>query len=158
MSRPFSPPCVSEPDRRGLLATGAGLAALLLVRPARAEPQDMARAIDAFTGGAVPRPGKVLLDIAPLVENGNAVGVEVKVDHPMTADNHVTQIALFTEKNPQPEVAVFHLTPRSGRAHVVTRMRLATSQHVTALARLSDGSFWSDAREVIVTIAACTED
>lgn len=158
MSSPFSPPSGSEPDRRFVLALGAGMAASIMVRPVRAEPEDMTRAILAFTGGAAPTPGKVALDIAPLVENGNAVGVEVRVDHPMRADDHVTEIALFTEKNPQADVAVFHLSPRAGRAHVVTRMRLATSQHVTALARLSDGSFWTDTREVIVTIAACTED
>ena len=93
-----------------------------------------------------------------MVENGNAVSIEVAVDHPMLPGNFVTDIAIFNEKNPLPGVAVFHLTPRAGRAHVITRMRLATSQHVTAVARLSDGSFWSDAREVIVTIAACTEE
>lgn len=158
MSSPFSPPSGIEPDRRFVLALGCGLAAGVLVRPARAEPEAMTRAVLAFTGGNVPKPGKVALDIAPLVENGNAVGVEVRVDHPMRVDDHVTQIALFTEKNPQADVAVFHLSPRAGRAHVVTRMRLATSQHVTALARLSDGSHWADTREVIVTIAACTEE
>lgn len=152
------PPCGTEPDRRRLLHAGAGLVALVLVRPARAEPEAMARAIAAFTGGVTPVAGKVTLDIAPLVENGNAVGVEVRVDQPMTGANPVTDIALFTEKNPQPEVAVFHLSPRAGRAHVTTRMRLATSQHVTALARLADGSCWLETREVIVTIAACTEE
>jgi sulfur-oxidizing protein SoxY len=118
----------------------------------------MEQAIRAFTGGTEPRPGKVAIEIAPLVENGNAVAVEITVDHPMQPNNFVTDIALFNEKNPQADVAVFHLTPRSGRAHVITRMRLATSQHVTAIARLSDGSYWSDKREVIVTIAACTEE
>lgn len=157
MLPPFSPRSGSNPDRRQLL--GAGLAATaLLVRPALAEPDAMTRAINTFTGGVAPTPGKVLLDIAPLVENGNAVGVEVKVDHPMMPEAYVSTIALFNEKNPQPEVVVFHLTPRSGRAHVVTRIRLATSQHITAVAQLSDGTFWSDSREVIVTIAACTEE
>ncbi|HRK25211.1 MAG TPA: SoxY-related AACIE arm protein [Beijerinckiaceae bacterium] len=133
-----------------LLTSGLG--------PARAASGEMEAAILAFTGGVVPQPGKVTLDIAPLVENGNSVAVSVGVDHPMRHDAHVTTIALFTEKNPQPNVATFHLSPRSGRAFVATRMRLATSQHVAAVARLSDGSLWSDIREVIVTIAACTEE
>jgi sulfur-oxidizing protein SoxY len=36
-------------------------------------------------------------------------------------------------------------------------MRLATSQKVVALAELSDGTFWSDSVEVVVTLAACVE-
>lgn len=142
-------------SRRAVIA-GATLA--LTLRPALAEPEEMTAAIRAFTGGATPTSAKVALDIAPLVENGNSVSVAVTVDHPMTAESYVTAIALFNEKNPQPNVATFHLTPRSGRAWVATRMRLATTQHVTAVARLSDGSFWSDTKEVIVTIAACTEE
>jgi sulfur-oxidizing protein SoxY len=141
-----------------LLTAGAGFGIILAIRPARAEPEDMERAIRAFTGGLEPKSGKVAIEIAPLVENGNAVAIEVSVDHPMQPGNFVTEIAIFNEKNPQADVAVFHLTPRAGRAHVVTRMRLATTQHVTAIARLSDGSCWSDKREVIVTIAACTEE
>lgn len=157
MSRPFSKRCAIELDRRTAIGAGAALVAGIAVWPAHATTE-LETAIRRFTGGAVVKAGKVTLDIAPLVENGNAVGVEVMVDHPMTPDNYVASIALFTEKNPAPDVAVFHLTPRSGRAHVVTRMRLATSQHVTAVAQLSDGSVWQDTREVIVTIAACTEE
>ena len=141
--------------RRAAIAGGT---LMVLARPAAAEPEDMARAISLFTGGVAPKPGKVTLDIAPLVENGNSVSVGISVDSPMTQEAHVAAIALFNEKNPQPNVATFHLGPHSGRAWVATRMRLATSQHITAVARLSDGSFWSDRKEVIVTIAACTEE
>jgi len=136
----------------------AGVAAMVLVRPAQSETADMEAAIRAFAGGAEVRTGKVTLDVAPLVENGNSVSVAVSVDHPMTPEAHVTDIAIFNEKNPQPNVATFHLTPRSGRAWVATRMRMATTQHLAAVARLSDDSFWADRREVIVTIAACTEE
>lgn len=144
-----------EPTRRIVLA---GIAGTVLVRPATAEPEDMAAAIRTFTGGDAPRPGKVSIDVAPLVENGNSVAVAVSVDHPITPETHVAAIALFNEKNPQPNVATFHLGPRSGRAWVASRIRLATSQHIAAVARLSDGSCWIDTKEVIVTIAACTEE
>lgn len=162
MSRPFLPRSGIEQrpnafDRRAVLGAGMGLVTALVVAPAQASTE-LAAAIRGFTGGVEPKTGKVMLDIAPLVENGNAVGVEVKVDHPMTPQNFVREIAIFTEKNPSPDVAVFHLSPRMGRAHVVTRMRLATTQNVAAVARLSDGSTWQDIREVIVTIAACTEE
>lgn len=115
-------------------------------------------AIRSFTGGAVPREGRVKFDISPLVENGNAVPVSVTVESPMTAADHVRRIALFNEKNPQADIAVFHLTLRSGRAHVATRIRLATSQVVVALAETSDGNFWISRANVIVTLAACIED
>jgi sulfur-oxidizing protein SoxY len=110
-----------------------------------------------FAGGATPRDGRVTLDIASLIDNGNVVPVTVQVQSPMTAADHVQRIALFTEQNPQPEVAVFHLGPRNGRAHVGTRMRLANSQTVTALALLNDGSVWRARVDVIVTLAACIE-
>jgi sulfur-oxidizing protein SoxY len=126
-------------------------------RPAAARPS-LEEAVRAFTGGAAPRPGRVTLDIPPLVENGNAVGVTVAVESPMTEAEHVRRIALINQKNPQADVAVFHLGPRAGRARVSTRIRLATSQTVVALAELSDGSFWSAEAEVFVTLAACIED
>lgn len=115
-------------------------------------------AIRSFARGADVREGRVKFDISPLVENGNAVPVSVQVDSPMTAGDHVRRIALFNEKNPQADVAVFHLGPRAGRAHVATRIRLATSQVVVALAEMSDGSIWISKANVIVTLAACIED
>ena len=115
-------------------------------------------AIRDFSGGLPVQAGRVALSVPPLVENGNAVGVTVTVESPMTASDHVRRIALFNEKNPQPDIAVFHLGPRAGRARVATRIRLATSQTMVAVAELSDGSFWSAKANVIVTLAACIED
>lgn len=140
--------------RRDLLAAGAGMAMLALVRPASATPAEMAAAINAFTGGARPQAGKVKFDIAQLIDNGNAVPVTVSVDG---AVENVRAIAIFTERNPQTEVAVFTLSPRSGKAEVSTRIRLATSQRLMAVARMSDGSYWSHGVDVIVALAACIE-
>ncbi len=138
-------------------AAGALLA--LALRPAAglATPEDQAAAIRAFTGGVVPREGRVELDIPPLVENGNVVPLKVTVASPMTTADHVTAIALFNEKNPQPQVVTARFGPRAGRAELATHMRLATSQFITAVAAMSDGSFWSTRQEVIVTLAACIE-
>ena len=97
-------------------------------------------------------------DITPLVENGNSVPVEVTVDSPMTTAQHVTGIAIFNEKNPQNDVAVFELTPLCGRARVATRIRLATSQQLIAVAKMNDGSCWTHTVEVIVTTASCVEE
>lgn len=118
----------------------------------------LAAAIRSFTGGAPAKEGRLKFEVAPLVENGNAVPVRIEVDSPMTAENHVRRIAMITEKNPQPDVAVFHLGPRAGKAQVATRIRLATSQTVVALAEMSDGSFAISQANVVVTIAACIED
>ena len=97
------------------------------------------------------------LDIPPLVENGNSVPVTVTVESPMTTADFVKSIALFNERNPQPNVAHFHLAPRAGRATVSTRIRLGDSQNIVAIAQMSDGSFWSDSAELIVTLPACVE-
>ncbi|MYM70373.1 SoxY-related AACIE arm protein [Pseudoduganella sp. FT55W] len=137
--------------RRDLLAAGAMLA---LVRPASATPVEMAAAINHFTGGAKPQTGKVKFDIAQLIDNGNAVPVTVSVD---SAVENVRAIAIFTERNPQTDVAVFTLSPRSGKAEVSTRIRLATSQRLMAVARMADGSYWSHSVDVIVALAACIE-
>ena len=145
-------------SRREALAVGAGAAAILLARPAAAAADPMEAAIQAFAGEVQVKPGKVKLDLPPLVENGNSVPVTVSVEHPVTASDFVKSIAIFNEKNPQPNVATFQLGPRAGRASVQTRMRLATSQKVMAVAELSDGTFWSDSADVIVTLAACVED
>lgn len=134
-----------------------GIASVVLLRPAGATPAAMEAALREFTGEAAMRPGRVKLDLPPLVDNGNLVAASVAVDSPMTAGEHVKRIGLFNEKNPQPHVATFHLGPRAGRATVATRMRLADSQCVVAVAELSDGTFWSDSADVIVTLAACLE-
>ncbi|CAN5748835.1 SoxY-related AACIE arm protein [soil metagenome] len=143
--------------RRHALAIGAGLGAWVLVRPAEAATDDLAAAIGAFAGGANVNAGKVRLDVAPLVENGNTVPITVSVESPMTAADHVKAIAIFNERNPQRDVASFALGPRSGHALVSTRIRLATSQKLVAVALMSDGSAWSHTVDVIVTLAACVE-
>ena len=97
------------------------------------------------------------IDLPELVENGNAVPVTIEAASPMTATDHVRVLALFTERNPSPEVAVFRLGPRAGLARVTTRIRLATSGRVVALAQMSDGSWWQREVDVLVTLAACVE-
>lgn len=145
---------VTDHRRRKLLAAGA---AVIVAGPVLATPAEMAAAISAFTGGAAPKVGKVTLEVAMLVDNGNAVPITVRVDSPMTPTDYVAAIALFNERNPQTDVAKFSLGARSGRAEVSTRIRMATSQKLVAVARTSDGSFWSGSADVIVTLAACIE-
>ena len=140
-----------------MLVLGAGIAAVMASRPANAQLDLLDAAVSGYAGGAPVKAGKVRLEIAKLVDNGNAVPVTVSVDSPMTAADHVQGIAIFNARNPQREVAKFMLGPRAGKAVVATRIRLATSQKLTAVARLSDGSFWSDSVDVVVVLAACIE-
>jgi sulfur-oxidizing protein SoxY len=143
-----------DSTRRKLLAAST---LLVVLRPTAATPADLAIALRSYTGGATLNKGRVKFDIAELVDNGNAVPVTVSVDSPMSATDYVTGIAIFNEKNPLPDVVRFTLGPRAGKAQVSTRIRLATSQTLTAVARMSDGSFWSASAEVVVTLAACIE-
>jgi sulfur-oxidizing protein SoxY len=144
----------------GLAGSAAALGAVPLVtlRPATATPLSMTSAIRAVVGEATVRTGKVKLDVPPLVENGNTVPMTVTVTNPMTAADHVVSIHVFNEKNPQPNMGNFYLGPHAGRAQISTRIRLADSQKIVAIAKLSDGSFWSATTEVIVTLAACTDE
>jgi sulfur-oxidizing protein SoxY len=149
----------SPVTRRAVLtgAAGAAAGATLLVRRAAATPETMRAAIHRIIGEQPVRKGKVALDIPPLVENGNTIAMSVAVDSLMTATDYVKAIHVFNEKNPQPDIISVHLGPRAGKAAFSTRIRLADTQNVTAIAELSDGSLWSDTVEVIVTIAACLE-
>jgi sulfur-oxidizing protein SoxY len=143
------------------LAGGAaviGAVPIVTVRPAEATPAMLASAIRNVVGTANVQTGKVKIDVPPLVENGNTVPLTVTVTSPMTETDYVKSIHVFNEKNPQPNVGNFYLGPRSGRAQISTRIRLADTQKIVAIARLSDGSFWSVSADVVVTLAACTEE
>lgn len=149
--------------RRGLAAVGFGLlVAHPLVALAQLDnaPTLQARIL-AWAGG---RPlvvddqqQRVLLDIPALVENGNAVPITVRVNSPMQGGDRVDEILLLNEHNPQRELALVRFGPLSPRAELATRVRLATSQRVVALARLADGRQWLAGADVVVTLAACVE-
>jgi sulfur-oxidizing protein SoxY len=128
------------------------------VRPAEATPASMAAAIRNVVGTEPIKIGRVKLDIPPLVENGNTVPMTVSVASPMAPEDHVRSIHVFNEKNPQPNIGNFYLTPQAGRAQISARIRLADSQKVVAIAKLSDGTLWSASVDVVVTLAACTEE
>jgi sulfur-oxidizing protein SoxY len=149
--------------RRRFLGLAGGVAVLgaapiVTLRSAEATPATLASAIRTITNGAAVKTGKIKLDVPPLVENGNTVPLTVSVASPMAPEDFVKSIHVFNEKNPQPNIGNFYLGPNSGRAQVSTRIRLADSQKVVAIARLSDGSFWSVSVDVVVTLAACTEE
>lgn len=146
-------------DRRQfLILGGAAVMMLVTLRPALATPDTMKVAIRDVVKGATVHAGRVRLDVPPLVENGNTVPLTVSVDSPMTEADHVVSIHVFNEKNPQPNVGNFYLGPRAGRGQVSTRIRLADTQTLIAIAKLSDGTFWSATADVVVTLAACTEE
>lgn len=139
------------PRRRVLLGASGVLFAGLA--PARATEEQVAGLIRDLVGDAKFAPGRVKLDLPLLVENGNAVSMTVGVEGP----DRVRSIHVFAERNPLPNVANFIFGPRSGRPIVATRIRLATSQTVIAVAKLEDGTCWSDSIELLVTLAACIE-
>ena len=115
-------------------------------------------ALGKVVGDAQVRRGRVKLRLPPLIDNGNSVPLAVAVESPMTQADHVRAIHVLTEKNPLPDVVSVRLGPRAGRATLATRVRLADTQSVTAIAQMSDGSFWSDSAEVVVTLSACLEE
>jgi sulfur-oxidizing protein SoxY len=150
---------MDESTRREFFALAGGAAVLAVtLRPAEATPAMLASAIRNVVGTAPVKTGKVKLDIPPLVENGNTVPMTVSVESPMAPEDHVKSIHVFNEKNPQPNIGNFYLSPQAGRAHVSTRIRRADSQKVVAIAKLSDGTVWSASVDVVVTLAACTDE
>ena len=128
------------------------------ISPAPISQAEIQAAIDRVTGGVRVTPGRVKLELPPIVENGNSVQCTVTVASPMTLADHVKSIHVFTERNPQPNVIGVRFGPRAGRATFSARIRLADTQKVTAIAQMSDGTFWSDRAEIVVTSGACLED
>lgn len=160
MSSPISPACAPlepVPSRRQVMAAGAAGLALAALPARAAAPPALAELIARLTEGAAPERGKISFDIPQLVENGNSVEVAIRVESPMTEADHVRWIHVVAEKNPFPDVARFHLTPRSGRAEIRATLRLATSQKVAVVAALSSGGYVMADADVVVTLSACID-
>jgi len=118
----------------------------------------VAALVAEVTGGARPDRGGIAMEIPPRAENGNSVPLRIRVDSPMTAADHVRAIHVFSERNPRPRIAVFHLGAASGRAEIATRVRLAVGQRIAVLASLSGGRYRLAQAEVVVTSAACIDE
>jgi sulfur-oxidizing protein SoxY len=148
-------------DRRAFLlgASAAATVAAYLgasgLALAQDKPPSWEEALKKIVGDAKPVDGKVALDLPEIAENGNTVPFTVTVDSPMTEKDHVKAVHLFSTGNPQPGVATFRFTPASGKAFVGSRMRLARTQDVVAVAELSDGKLIMAKRAVKVTIGGC---
>ncbi len=150
-----------HPTRRQTLAL-AGVAAAVPVLGiggiALAAPEDMAKEIAKVTGGKGVKPGRVLVQMPDLTENGNATSLTVSVQSPMTPSDYVKAVHIFSEKNPVPYIARLGIGPHAGRAKVSTSIRVADSQTFTIVAEMSDGSFWSGMAQTEVTTPACIDD
>jgi len=143
-------------NRREALALAAGAAgAIALGAPQALAKNDADEAIKKFTGGKTPVEGKVKLDLPEIAENGNTVPMTIVVDSPMTEASHVTDVLVVANENPRSGVVTFHFSPASGVAEANTRIRLAATQDVIAVARMNDGSFYMATKQVKVTIGGC---
>ena len=143
--------------RRRLLLIGAGLACASPLVRAQADWPSIS-ALATLLGGRTLRPGRVTLEIPKLADNGNSVPLTITVDSPMTERDRVVAIHLFSERNPRPRMASITLGPDVGRAQFATRIRLAGTQHIVAVAEMADGALWGAVTEVIVTQSACVDD
>ena len=139
-----------------MLGILAAVPCLLVVRPARATPEELVVVLKETFGDRDIRRGRVKLEIPRLAENGNIVPALISVESPMTEQDYVKAIHIFSEKNPQPLVLEVHLGPWNGKAVVAARIRMATTQQVLAVAEMNDGSLWSVAADIDVTVSSCT--
>ena len=138
-----------------LLALGAGALAAAGLDRAGTGRQRCRRPDQAFTGGKAAAEGKVKLDLPEIAENGNTVPMTVTVDSPMTEQSYVTEVLVVGDGNPNAGMATFHFSPASGVAEANTRIRLATTQNIIAVAKMNDGSFFIATKQVKVTIGGC---
>jgi len=153
------------PGRREFLVSGAaaGLISLLISGRCAVAQESAAKdrqptydeALKAILGEAKPQTGKLLLDLPEIAENGNTVPFSVSVESPMSETDFVKAIHVLSTANPVPTVASFRFTPLSGKAAASSRMRLAKTQDVVAVAELGNGQFLMSLRNVKVTIGGC---
>ncbi|WP_315778326.1 MULTISPECIES: thiosulfate oxidation carrier protein SoxY [unclassified Bradyrhizobium] len=144
-------------NRRQAFLLGGGFVALtVLPMAANAEPSnDAAEMIKKFTGGKEAAKGKITLDLPEIAENGNTVPLALTVESPMTPDNYVKEVLFVADGNPNAGVATLMFTPMSGKAEASIRIRLAQTQNVIAIAKMSDGSLFTERKTVKVTIGGC---
>jgi sulfur-oxidizing protein SoxY len=143
-------------NRREVLAlTGSAVAAASIgIAPAKAA-NDSQQLIDKFTGGKKPVEGKVKFDLPEIAENGNTVPITVSVESPMTEQSYVSEVLVVGDGNPRAGMATFRFSPLSGVAEANTRIRLAATQNITAVAKMNDGTFYMASKQVKVTIGGC---
>lgn len=143
-------------DRRQILRAGVATICLTaLPRLARADVPAMDAAIKNLFGDKPVKDGQVTLKMPVLSESGYFVPIDVEAESPMTAEDYVRRIAIFSERNPIPLIATYNFTPYSGLARVEGKVRLGGSQVVHAIAEMSDGSLYGTSAKVHVTLAAC---
>jgi sulfur-oxidizing protein SoxY len=148
---------ISITRRRAFTVGAAAIAAVALgrsVTPAFAA-NNIEEMTKKFTGGAVPVAGKVKLDLPEIAENGNTVPITVSVESPMSDKDYITDVIVLADGNPNAGVATFHFTPASGVAEANTRIRLANTQNIVAVAKTNDGKFYTASKQVKVTIGGC---
>jgi sulfur-oxidizing protein SoxY len=149
-------------ERVTLIATSIGMATHASGQPTpslQEQQIELDRAINRILSlkDVKIREGRVTVEVPALADNGNSVACVISVDSPMTEADHVRAVHLFLARNPRPFALSAYLTPRSVRARIETRIRLAGSQRVYALAQMSDGSCWSGGVDVTVTVSACVD-
>jgi len=145
--------------RQAMIVVGGGGLAVaglaLLPQAALADAGAVAEAMKGLIGDRKPQEGRITLDLPQIAENGNTVPLTVEIDSPMTEQDYCKAVHVLADKNPRPDVATFRFTPACGKAAASTRMRLAKTQNVVAVAEMSDGSVYMAKSEVKVTIGGC---
>jgi len=135
-------------------SAGAAAAAMAPLPLAANTPETLApsetfdEALAAFTGGADMTEGGVDIIAPDIAENGYIVPIEVSADG-------ASAIVLFAPKNPLLRVVTFNFGPLSAVSSAKTRIRLAASQELVAVAKMPDGSFRTSKRAIEVTIGGC---
>ena len=144
--------------RRRLLQ-GAGALAVITCVPVRAADDGLPRlsALTNFLAGRTPQIERVRLELPRIADNALAVPMRIAVAGPFAPGPFVRRIALFSAMNPVPDMAVFEFPQPLERIEIDTRIRLAGTQHVVAVAELTDGTVLAAASEVIVTLGGCMD-
>ena len=150
---------ITDPSRRRWIAAAGALVgghALAQVMPT-AEDVPGIRALDEYRAGRPLKFGRLKLVVPRIADNGNAVSMRVLMENAPAGDAGVRSIRLFSETNPVPLMARFDFVVPPPRVEIESRIRLAGTQRVVAIAELGDGALEADVVSIIVTLAACLD-
>ena len=144
------------PRRDVLKMAGAGLAVLTLVPfEASATPESTLAAIKKLIGSKAPTQSRIKINLLDIAENGSTVPMTVHVESPMSEADYVKSVHLFADGNPLPDIGSFNLGPHNGKAQISVRIRLAKTQHIVAVAEMSNGETFIARRKIKITIGGC---
>jgi len=95
------------------------------------------------------------VDLPLIAEDGSLVPIIVSVNHPMESDHYIKSIYILDDLSAIPSKGLYRFTPANGEAYISTRIKLAESTKVRAIAECNKHGKWEGSADIKVTVGGC---